>query len=163
MDIRSVLLAAILMVGLSAGASAVEPPPESSARDVIQLYDAVRERADRTAESFGVDEETCPNETRTAPIVIPVVQNDYLVGYAFATPRFCLRRGVNRFGLDDRMHFVVDRMVREAHRSPYVMGEGDVLEKAATGEALLRAVVEVVGDDRIERLDLLGSDVRYLR
>jgi hypothetical protein len=157
------LLSLLPALALSAGAHALAPPPEADEPEVIELYNAIHERADQLAEAFAPDEETCPNEVRTAPLVLPVTQSDRLVGYAFVTPRFCLERGVNRFQFDNRMHFAVDGMVRAGHRTPLTLDAEQSLVGAQTTQALLTAAVQVFGENRVERLDLLGSDIRYLR
>ena len=158
------ILAALSLGAFFGQASAFAPPPSGDGEpEVIELYNVVDERADRLAEEFALDEETCPNELRSAPIVLPVTDGDRLVGYAFATPRFCLARGYNRFQMDESMHFVVDRMIREAHRTPFAFLGNNTIDDTAAKEALLRGAREIIGEDRIEHLDLQGSDVRYLR
>lgn len=158
------IFAALALAVFADQASAVAAPPASDSEpDVIELYNVTDERANRLSEEFAPDEQSCPNELRSAPIVLPVTEGDRLVGYAFATPRFCLARGYNRFQMDDSMHFIVDRMIREAHRTPYAFLGNNTIDKTAANEALLRVAREIIGGDRIERLDLLGSDVRYLR
>jgi hypothetical protein len=156
----SSLLAALM---LAAGAHAIAPPPEGEEREVIVLYNVLDERADQLSDAFAADEETCPNEVRTAPIVLPITQSERLIGYAFVTPRFCLSRGVNRFQFDGRMHFVIDQMVRAGHRTPLTLDDERQLVDGPTGAALLSAAVQIMGENRVERLDLLGSDVTYLR
>ncbi|MCP2670258.1 hypothetical protein NHF40_04875 [Maricaulaceae bacterium EIL42A08] len=158
------ILAVFALTTFIGPANAFAPPPSNDDEpEVIELYNVIDERADRLAEEFALDDQNCPNELRSAPIVLPVTDGDRLVGYAFATPRFCLARGYNRFQMDESMHFIVDRMIREAHRTPYAFLGNNTIDKTAANEALLRVAREIIGEERIERLDLLGSDVRYLR
>ena len=51
-------------------------------------------------------------------------------------------------------------MVRSAHRHPFHMDDQGVIDREATREVLLSALGEVVDPAQIERLDLLGSDIR---
>ena len=156
------VISCVTAVMFAAPASADEPPPPAEPPEVIELYNEVDERSRRLMEQFAIDEETCSNEVRSAPLVIPVTGDGRLVGYAFVTPRFCLSRGVNRFQLDDRMHFVVDQMVRAAHRTPFTLDDEAEMAEAETNAALLSAALTVIGEGRVERLDLLGSDLRLL-
>ena len=143
--------------------SAVQAAPGADGPDVIELYNSVTERSRQLMDQFAIDEESCSNEVRSAPLVVPVTQGERLVGYAFVTPRFCLARGVNRFQMDDRMHFIVDQMVRAAHRTPFTLDEDASIAEAQTNAALLEAASTIIGENRVERLDLLGSDLRLLR
>jgi len=163
MNQPSVILSLVTVLALTAGAHASAPPPASEEPEVIELYNAVDARADQLADAFAMDEETCPNEVRTAPVVLPITQSERLIGYAFVTPRFCLVRGVNRFQFDSRMHFVVDQMIRAGHSTPFTVDEERELVLGPTRNALLSAAGQILGAERVERLDLLGSDVRYLR
>lgn len=153
----------VVAVMFAAEASAIAPPPEADdAPEVIELFNEVDARAQALMDQFATDEDTCSNEVRSAPLVIPVTRNQRLVGYAFVTPRFCLARGVNRFQFDDRMHFIVDQMIRAAHRTPFTLNEESALAETDTNAALLAAAAAIIGEDRVERLDLLGSDLRLL-
>lgn len=163
MIMRVTLSSLLVAAAFTAGAHAAAPPPESGERGVIELYNELDERADQLSQAFTPDEETCPNEVRTAPLVLPITRSERLIGYAFVTPRFCLARGVNRFQFDGRMHFVIDQMVRAGHRTPLTLDDERQLIDAPTAAALLSAAAQIMGEERVERLDLLGSDVRYLR
>jgi hypothetical protein len=154
----------VVAVMIAAEARAIAPPAEDNEPpEVIELFNEVDARSQALRDQFAVDDETCSNEVRSAPLVIPVTRHDRLVGYAFVTPRFCLARGVNRFQFDDRMHFIVDQMIRAAHRTPFTLDEDAALTETETNAALLSAAVAIIGDDRVERLDLMGSDVRLLQ
>ena len=158
------VICGVVAVLVAAQAHAYAPPPEGDdGPEVIELFNEANVRAQALMEQFATDEETCSNEVRSAPLVIPVTQAERLVGYAFVTPRFCLARGVNRFQLDDRMHFIVDRMIREAHRTPFTLDGEASMSEAETNSALLAAASTIIGEGRVERLDLLGSDLRLIQ
>lgn len=156
------ILLGVSTILFAASTVSAAPPEQPDEPEVIELYNAVDERSRQLMEQFAIDDETCPNEVRSAPLVIPVTQNERLVGYAFVTPRFCLARGVNRFQLDDRMHFIVDQMVRAAHQTPFTLDEEAEMAEAQTNAALLAAASTIIGENRVDRLDLLGSDLRLL-
>ena len=158
------MIFSVVAVMFTAAASVAAPPPEGDeGSDVIELYNEADARAQALMAQFATDEETCSNEVRSAPLVIPVTDAGRLVGYAFVTPRFCLARGVNRFQLDDRMHFIIDQMIRAAHRTPITLDEDAAMAEAATNAALLTAASTIIGEGRVDRLDLLGSDLRMLQ
>lgn len=145
------------------GAAFAAPPPEDEEAEVVSLYNVYEERADQLQAEFTNDDPTCPNYEQAPQLVVPVTDNGTLVGYAFVTPRFCFSRGTNRFQIADQMHFVFDNLVRAAHRSPFERTSEQAIDATYTREALLTAAREVIGEGRLDRLDLLGSDVRYMR
>lgn len=162
-DLKSFFLSVCGSVLLGAGAVASAPPPADSEDDEpIIMHSDRLERAEALAEEFLADPETCPNYATSVPLVIPVVRNERLFGYAFVTPRLCLSRGVNEFAVMRDMHFVVDQMVKAAHRSPMTLDQQLLVVRGPTEEALLSAARSVLGENRIDRLQLLGSDVRAL-
>lgn len=159
--------AALLSLVLSVTAFAAPPEPEAGGsgegsvrRADLPLYNALDAATDAAMEVFGPDD-TCPRNVTVPALVIPVVDRGALVAYAFITPRLCLARGANENRLRDDLHFVVDRMVRSSHAHPFVITEGE-LDRSETHAAIFASVSEIAGEGRIERLDLLGSDLRFL-
>lgn len=144
---------------LASAPAAVEPASNGA---LIQYSDR-EARAEAAVEAFSADVESCPNDAGTSALVLPVVQHGVLFGYAFITPRFCLARGVNAFTVTEDMHFIVDGMIRAAHRTPLSLNPDMSLNKDAANAAMLAAARDVIGESRIERLDLLGDDIRAVR
>lgn len=167
MKMIAALSSLVFACAVTAGASAVAPPPEDSGpadeAEVIELYNVIDDRADQIAAALDEDQETCPYEFRTPQVVLPVTQSDSLAGYAFVTPRFCLTRNANQFEFVNRMHFLVDEIVRAGHRTPIKIDADQARDDAETEEALLTVAASILGEGRIDRVDLLGSDIRYLR
>lgn len=162
-DLKRFLMGFAPSVLMSAGALAGAPPSnEADDDEPIIMHSDRLERAEALAQEFLPDPETCPNYTTSVPLVIPVARNERLFGYAFVTPRLCLSRGVSEFGVMSDMHFVVDEMVKAAHRTPMTLDDELLVERAPTEAALLEAARSILGEDRIDRLQLLGSDVRAL-
>jgi hypothetical protein len=154
------LSSAVLSISLLAGAPPAEAPSSEGA--LIQHSDR-EDRAAAAVEAFAADVESCPNDAGTSALVIPVVDRGALYGYAFVTPRLCLARGVNAFSVTDEMHFIVDGMIRAAHRTPISLNADLTLNKDAANAAMLAAARSIIGESRIERLDLLGDDFRPVR
>lgn len=152
-----------LVVAVSAAGS---PPPaeeSGSADQPLITYSDRAARADAAVAALAEDAETCPNDATSAVLVIPITDRGRLFGYAFVTPRLCLARGVNAFSVTNEMHFIVDEMVRAAHRTPITLGADQALNRDATLAAMLEAARGVVGESRIERLVLLGEDFTAVR
>ena len=163
MDIRTLMVCTLLAVSASGGAAAAPPAAPEASGETIVLHSDRAELADARLEAFNSVSETCPNYASSPTLVVPVTRGDSLFGYAFVTPRLCLARGVSEFTVTREMHFIVDLMIRAAHRTPMTMNAEDQLGRAETTAAMLAAARTVIGDGRIERLDLLGSDIRALR
>ncbi|MGJ3232343.1 MAG: hypothetical protein ACFE0P_11140 [Oceanicaulis sp.] len=150
----AVLLAAPAFAGPPAGGG-------SSSGEPVELYNALEAAADRAQQAFGPDV-TCPRNMDAPAVVVPVLSGERLAGYAFVVPRVCLKRS-GRFDHMPRMHYITDRFLRAAHRSPFVLGADGALDREATHAAMLEAVGEFIDPSDIDRLDLLGEDVRFLR
>lgn len=125
----------------------------------LPLYNSVEEATRALMEEFGEDE-TCPRNVDVPSIVVPVESRQYLYGYAFVTPRICLARGVSETRFIERLHFVVDALVRSAHQHPFHMDETGAIDREDTRTHLYAALNGVVDPAQVERLDLLGSDIR---
>ena len=149
------------LAALSLGAAA--PPQEADGDGPLIRYSDREARAEAARDAFEADEETCGNNAGTSTLVVPVVRHGGLYGYAFVRPTLCLARGVSAFSVTNDMHFIVDRMVRAAHRTPMTLNEDLSLNKEATQAAMLAAARGVIGESRIERLHLPGEDLRALR
>lgn len=157
MMMRAALLPAILAT-LSAPASALAPAGDDGPQAVYNSLEAAANQAQAT---FGPDE-TCPRNLDAPAVVVPVVSERRLSGYAFVVPRICLKRG-DVFNYLQRMHLLTDSLLRAGHRAPFELDAEGRVVKDATHAAMLEALAGVVDPDQVDRLDLLGEDVRYLR
>jgi len=152
------LLASVL--ALTAPASGLAPAG-GGADEPRAVYNAHEAAADRTQAAFGPDP-SCPRNLDGPAVVVPVVDEQRLTGYAFVVPRVCLKRG-DPFGYRQSMHVLADQLVRAGHRAPFQLDAEGVVLKDATHAAMLDALASVVDPEQVDRLDLLGEDVRYLR
>jgi len=157
--ILDVLMPAIAAVSL-AGAPP-EPEPDASA-PLIRFSDR-EARAQALMEEYAAQEEECPGNVDSATLVVPIVDRGALFGYAFVTPKLCLAGNVNRFSVLNQMHFIVDRMVRASHRTPFSLNADGSVDQGAANAAMLAAAREIVGESRVESLILMGEDLRVLR
>ena len=159
---RSLFLAAALALTAPVHAGAPAPSGGADAGDPVELYNALEAAADRAMSIFGPDE-TCPRNMDAPAVVVPVVSEDQLLtGYAFVVPRVCLKRS-GRFDHMPRMHYLTDRFLRAAHRTPFTLNADGALEREATHAAMLEAAGEFIDPTDIDRLDLLGEDIRFVR
>lgn len=153
-----------LLPALAAASLAGAPPPSGDApSEPVVLHSDRAERAAALREEFAPDEDACPNSVGSVTLVIPITSGERLFGYAFVTPRLCLARGVSEFTVTSQMHFIIDQMVRAAHRTPMALNDDMSVDQSRTNAAMLQAAQNVVGERRIEQLQLLGNDVRALR
>ena len=148
--------------GGGGGGSGGSSGPGAVASTDLPLYNSVEEATQALMAEFGEDE-TCPRRVDVPSIVVPIESHHHLYGYAFVTPRICLARGVSATRFIEDLHFLVDTMVRSAHRHPFMMDDAGEIDRESTRQILYAAIGEVVDPTQIERLDLLGSDVRPLR
>lgn len=160
----SVLLASTAVAGGGGGGGGGSSAPAEGAvmSSDLPLYNTIEEATQALMEEFGEDE-TCPRNVDVPSIVVPIAADRYLYGYAFVTPRICLSRGVSQTRFIEDLHFMVDAMVREAHRHPFTMDASGEVHRDGTQEYLYAALMSVAEEGQIERLDLLGSDIRPLR
>jgi len=135
-------------------------PGGSQPRQPIELYNALDEAAAQMVDLFGEDE-TCPRALDLPKVAVPVTDNDRLAGYAYITPRICLKRS-SRSDHFSNIHFLSDRLLRAAHRTPFqVLPDGE-LSHGATQASMLEAVAEFIRPEDIDRLDLLGDDIQVI-
>jgi hypothetical protein len=164
---RVLLLAAVFALSSPAQAveaahgGAPEAPGGSQSSEPVELYNALDEAASRALDAFGPDE-TCPRNLDAPPVVVPVTTDDRLTGYAFVVPRLCLKRS-GRFDHLSNIHFLTDRFLRAAHRTPFQVQADGEIDREATQAAMLEAAGEFIQPQEIDRLDLLGEDIRYVR
>lgn len=156
---------AFLLSAFAAASLASAPPPPASepSSGPLVLHSDRAERAEELREELTPDPAECPNYVGSVTLVVPVTDSGRLYGYAFVTPRLCLARGVSEFTVTSQMHFIVDEMVRAAHRTPMTLNEDLTVARDQTSAAMLVAAQQIVGGQRVERLQLSGNDVRTLR
>lgn len=167
----SSLFAALIFAGMPVSALAAPPAHDSggsrggegAVRSTdIELYNSIDAAADALMDEFGEDE-TCPRNVDVPSIVIPIAADGRLFGYAFVTPRICLARGVSESRFIAQQHFMVDAMIRAGHAHPFVLHRDGAIDREDTRTHLLAALETVASTGQIERLDLLGADIRPVR
>lgn len=162
--VSSVVLASTAFAGPGGGGGGGSSAPAEGAvmSSDLPLYNTIEEATQALMEEFGEDE-TCPYNVDVPSIVVPIAADRFLYGYAFVTPRICLTRGVSETRFIEGLHFMVDAMVREAHRHPFTIDASGEVMRDDTQEHLLEALLSVAEDGQIDRLDLLGSDIRPIQ
>lgn len=158
---RILLLTAAFCVTAPAWSAAPAPSGDAQPAGPVELYNALDEAASRAQAVFGPDE-TCARNLDSPPVVVPVVSESGLTGYAYVAPRICLNRNV-RFDHLSNIHFLTDRFLRAGHRAPFELQADGTINREAAREAMLSAIAEFIDPASIDRLDLLGEDIRYLR
>jgi len=159
----ALLLTSSALAGGGGGGGGSSAPAEGAVMSSdLPLYNTIEEATQALMEEFGEDE-TCPRNVDVPSIVVPIAADRYLYGYAFVTPRICLSRGVSETRFIEGLHFMVDAMIREAHRHPFMIDAEGAVHRDETKEFLYAALLAVAEEGQIERLDLLGSDIRPLQ
>ena len=161
----------LLTLATAASAVAAPPPPSDSdaapfdpSRGVLSDYQMPNDweaAADAAAMEFAPTDD-CRHVDVPAQVA-PVVRGERLIGYAFVVPRLCLARGVSEDRIREQLHFVVDRMVRAAHATPFTLDEDGDPDNAATAAAWTVELGELLGEEALSDLRLLGGDLRLLQ
>ena len=155
------LIALLIAAVATAAVDAAPAPSEPAGEERAAIYNAHEAAARAAQEVFGPDP-TCPRLFDPPKLVVPVVSDGRLRGYAYILPRLCLTRS-SRLDHMGENHLLMDRMVRAAHRAPLELTEDGVLVREETHAAVLEAAGEIIGEGEIDRLDLLGDDILVLR
>jgi len=159
--IRTIALTLGCVSVLSAPAAGGQTRAQERA-PVIFLYNVLEERA-REVVDFHTADPDCPRNVDVHALAIPVTDNNRLAGYGYVTPRLCLARGVRETRVRENLHHIVDALLRVAHEHPFVLdGEGG-FDTLASHEHLFAAAEAVAGQGTVERMILLGGDIRLLR
>jgi hypothetical protein len=80
------------------------------------------------------------------PVAMPIVVNGQLVNYVFVYVRVNLTAGADVIRLRTREPFFRDALVREGHRTPFVVpGDWERIDAAKLSATLLRDAVAIAG------------------
>lgn len=97
------------------------------------------------------------------PLVVPVTQSDRLVAYAFVTIRLHLAANADEWRVREQAHFLMHELVGVAHQMPFVRTSATQFVSEPTRELWEEGVRTRLTRDRLERLEILGGDMRPLR
>jgi len=112
-------------------------------------------------EELGVDEGN-PRVISMPAIVVPLVVDHRLRGYAYIHPRLLVAQGNPTRHVQQNTHFALDRLIRASHRTNLTAESGDALDDERVREVWLEALAEYFGEGVIERVALATPDIRLI-
>ncbi|MFL5297982.1 MAG: hypothetical protein ACJ798_16515 [Phenylobacterium sp.] len=84
------------------------------------------------------------------PVAMPIVVNGQLVNYVFVYVRVNLTAGADVIRLRTREPFFRDALVREGHRTPFVVpGNWERIDEAKLAAALIRDALVIAGPGNV--------------
>jgi hypothetical protein len=84
------------------------------------------------------------------PVALPIVVDGKLVNYAFAYVRVNLTGGADVSKLRTKEPFFRDALVRESHRTPFVIpGDWQKIDEAKLSAVMIRDARAIVGADAV--------------
>ena len=84
------------------------------------------------------------------PVAMPIIVNGQLVNYAFVYVRINLTGGADVIKLRTKEPFFRDALVREGHRTPFVVpGDWQKIDEAKLSAALIKDARAIAGPDNV--------------
>lgn len=124
-------------------------------------HDATSVHHDAMA-ALGVSDDS-PRVIVMPAIVVPLVTDNNLRGYAYIHSRLLVAPRNSPQGVQERTHFALDRLIRVSHRLNLTAEDGVSLDVDRAREAWLEALTEYFGAGVIENLVISPPDVRLIR
>jgi hypothetical protein len=113
-------------------------------------------------EELGVDDGD-PRVISMPAIVVPLVTDHRLQGYAYIHPRLLVARGNQPRRVQENTHFALDRLIRASHRENLTDETGEMIDRERVREVWLTALEEYFGEGVIEQVALATPDIRLIR
>jgi hypothetical protein len=84
------------------------------------------------------------------PVAMPIIVNGQLVNYAFVYVRINLTGGADVIKLRTKEPFFRDALVREGHRTPFIVpGDWQKVDEAKLAAALIKDARVIAGPDNV--------------
>ncbi|MEE2525018.1 hypothetical protein V0U79_01475 [Hyphobacterium sp. HN65] len=112
--------------------------------------------------ALGVDEGN-PRVVVMPAIVVPLVVDDRLQGYAYLHSRLLVAEGESTRDVIEHTHFALDRLIRASHRTNLTAESGDTVDIDLTTQVWMDTLAEYFGEGVIQRLAIMTPDTRLLR
>lgn len=169
------MLAILVSLSFSAQAFAVTAPPpaddghgggsDETAENVhVSSYQVPNDVA--AAEQAEIDAANPPDDGRYVDMPnlnVPVVQNDRLIGYAYVLVRYHMPDNADEYRIREKIHILLNELVRTSHSTPFVRTGRDSYDSTATHELWLEVSGHIVNPELITDIQIIGSDIRFLR
>ena len=113
-------------------------------------------------EELGVDEGN-PRVIFMPAIVVPLVEDHRLQGYAYIHSRLLVAHNNEARNVQANTHIALDRLIRASHRTNLTAESGDTIDVDRMREVWLIALAEQFGEGVVERIVITPPDIRLLR
>ncbi|WP_421786479.1 hypothetical protein [Hyphobacterium sp.] len=113
-------------------------------------------------EALGVDEGN-PRVVVMPAIVVPLVTDNRLNGYAYIHSRVLVAEGQRTSAVVENVHFALDRLIRASHRTNLTAESGDTIDIERTTEVWMATLSDHFGEGVIQRMAIMTPDVRLIR
>ncbi len=135
----------------------------SSSINIDWNQDAVSQAANHASvmEELGVDEGS-PRVIFMPAIVVPLVVDHRLQGYAYIHSRLLLAQSSQARDVQENTHFALDRLIRASHRANLTSESGDTVDVERMRQVWLEALAEQFGAGVVERIAIIPPDIRLL-
>lgn len=96
-------------------------------------------------------------------IVVPLVVDNRLRGYAYIHSRLLIAEGQNSSEIFERTHYALDHLVRASHRHNLTAETGDTVDIELTREVWMQALADYFGEGVIDRMGIMPPDTRLIQ
>lgn len=114
-----------------------------------------------TMETLGVPEGH-PRIVVMPAVVVPLVYENHLVGYAYIHSRLLVAEGRAGRDFHERTHFALDALVRASHRQMLTNDDGQSINIDRMREVWMDALNQRFGEGVIERIGIMRPDTRLI-
>ena len=151
--------AALCLAAAGHGHAQSEPRP-GHIRAQIEVPNDVRVFTEAAEEEFAPPG---TNYVDLPAVVVPIVERERLVAYAFITVRLHLASNANEWRVREQAHFLMHELVRTSHETPFARTGLASFDSEPTRALWEERLAQRLTRDRMERLEILGGDMRLLR
>ncbi len=163
MKLVPTLIAALCLLGLFGQGVALgqsSSPGENRIRAQVMLPNDVRVFAESAEQEFAPPG---GNYVDLPAVVVPVTDDGRLAAYAFITVRLHLASNADEWRVRAKAHFLMHDLVAVSHTTPFRRTGLSSFEAEPTRAQWESVLGARLTRDRLERLEILGGDMRMLR
>jgi hypothetical protein len=122
----------------------------------LALYSSVAFADDAAAPKPG------DSAIKLSPVALPIVVDGRIVNYVFATVVVDLTPSADSIALQEKEPMFRDALVRDAHRTPFVVaGDYNHLDEARLKAALYRDASAITGPGKVKGIEVQGQTAQH--
>lgn len=160
---KAFLIPAVALLLLAIGevpAAFAQAPADGRVRAQVELPNDLRVFVEAAEQEFAPPG---GNYVDLPAVVVPVTENGGLIAYAFITVRLHLASNADEWRVREQAHFLMHELISIAHGTPFVRTGLASFDPEPTRALWESRISERLVRDRMERLEILGGDMRLLR